>query len=305
VTDSAVRTDYAPESGFTETTVGDYLALLKPRVMSLVVFTGLVGMLLAPGQIHPLIGVVAILCIAVGAGASGALNMWYDADIDAVMARTRNRPLPQGRISPQGALEFGVVLSIGSVAMMGLVVNVLAAFLLAFTIFFYVVVYTMWLKRRTPQNIVIGGAAGALPPVIGWAAVTGSIDVAPLVLFAIIFMWTPPHFWALGLFREGDYAAAGVPMLPVTHGARETRKQILLYSLILVPLGLVPLFLGFAHAVYGVTAAVLGALFLFYAVQLWRRPSDRRAGKLFGFSILYLFALFAALLIESVAGWLF
>jgi protoheme IX farnesyltransferase len=262
-------------------------------------------MLLAPGQIHPLIGVVAILCIAVGAGASGALNMWYDADIDAVMARTRNRPLPQGRISPQGALEFGVVLSIGSVAMMGLVVNVLAAFLLAFTIFFYVVVYTMWLKRRTPQNIVIGGAAGALPPVIGWAAVTGSIDVAPLVLFAIIFMWTPPHFWALGLFREGDYAAAGVPMLPVTHGARETRKQILLYSLILVPLGLVPLFLGFAHAVYGVTAAVLGALFLFYAVQLWRRPSDRRAGKLFGFSILYLFALFAALLIESVAGWLF
>jgi len=305
VTDSAVRTDYAPESGFTETTVGDYLALLKPRVMSLVVFTGLVGMLLAPGQIHPLIGVVAILCIAVGAGASGALNMWYDADIDAVMARTRNRPLPQGRISPQGALEFGVVLSIGSVAMMGLVVNVLAAFLLAFTIFFYVVIYTMWLKRRTPQNIVIGGAAGALPPVIGWAAVTGSIGVAPLVLFAIIFMWTPPHFWALGLFREGDYAAAGVPMLPVTHGARETRKQILLYSLILVPLGLVPLFLGFAHAIYGVTAAVLGALFLFYAVELWRRPSDRRAGKLFGFSILYLFALFAALLIESVGEWLF
>ena len=248
---------FAPTAG-----VGDWLALLKPRVMSLVVFTGLVGMAIAPGALHPLLAAVAMLCIAAGAGASGAVNMWYDRDIDAVMERTRARPLPQGLIAPDDALAFGILLSAGAVGMMGLAVNWLAAGLLALTIGFYVFVYTIWLKRRTPQNIVIGGAAGAIPPVIGWAAVTGDLALTPLCLFAIVFVWTPPHFWALALTRSGDYAAAGVPMLPVAAGARETRRQILIYSAVLAPLGLAPMLAGGLGWLYGAAAAVLGVEFL-------------------------------------------
>src|SRR6266516_442414 len=218
-------------------TVGDYVALMKPRVMSLVVFTALVSLLIAPGQIHPMIGFTALLCIAVGAGAAGALNMWYDADIDALMNRTAKRPSPRGRIAPGEALTFGIVLAAFAVGVLGVLVSWLAAALLAFTIFFYVVIYTMWLKRLTPQNIVIGGAAGAFPPMIGWAAVTGSVDIEPILLFLLIFFWTPPHFWALSLLRADDYARAGIPMLPVVSGEAETRRQILLYSLLLAPLG--------------------------------------------------------------------
>ncbi len=286
----------APPTG--EAGVGDYLALLKPRVMSLVIFTGLVGMVVAPGSIHPVIGLTALLCIAVGAGASGALNMWYDADIDAVMIRTCDRPIPRGRIEPGEALGFGATLSVASVLLMGLAVNLVAAGLLAFTIAFYVFVYTMWLKRRTPQNIVIGGAAGALPPVVAWSAVTGTLGIEPLVLFAIIFLWTPPHFWALALYRSGDYRNAGIPMLPVIAGADETRRQMLIYSLLLVPATLAPWLLGFAGLGYGVVAAGLSGLFLLGAVRVWREKSDRAARRLFGFSILFLFGIFAALLIE-------
>ena len=302
MSDAAIRTDYQPDSGVIEASVGDYIALLKPRVMSLVVFTGFVGLMLAPGSIHPLLAAIAIACIAVGAGASGALNMWFDSDIDRMMARTRNRPIPRGLVPREAALGFGMVLSVGSVTLLGLAVNYLAAGLLAFTIAFYVLVYTMWLKRRTPQNIVIGGAAGALPPVIGWAAVTGSVALPPLLMFAIIFMWTPPHFWALGLFREGDYAAAGVPMLPVTHGARVTRINILVYSLILAPLGVAPYLIGFSGLLYGAASVMLGILFLAYAVRLVVSPSDRAAKRLFGYSILYLFGIFAALLADSLIG---
>jgi heme o synthase len=238
--------------------VGDYIALMKPRVMSLVVFTALVGLVVAPGHIHPVIGLTALICIAVGAGAAGALNMWYDADIDARMARTAARPIPAGRLLPGEALAFGLTLAGFSVVVLGLLVNVVAAALLAGTIGFYVVVYTMWLKRRTPQNIVIGGAAGALPSMIGWAAATGGVTLEPVVLFLIIFFWTPPHFWALALYRTEDYARAGIPMLPVVSGAEETRRQILLYTLLLAPLGLAPWFLGYAGLSYGITALVAG-----------------------------------------------
>jgi len=238
--------------------VGDYFALLKPRVMSLVVFTGFSGLYLAPGSLHPVLAVTAVLCIALGAGAAGAINMWYDRDIDVLMSRTRMRPVADGRIEPGVALGFGVSLAVASVGLMGLAINLTAAALLALTILFYVFVYTMWLKRRTPQNIVIGGAAGALPPVIGWAAVTGGIDLLPIILFMIVFIWTPPHFWALALYRSGDYEAAGVPMLPVVAGRDETRRQILLYSLVLVPLTLIPSLLGLAGVIYGVGAALLG-----------------------------------------------
>src|SRR5215467_617855 len=224
--------------------VEDYLALLKPRVMSLVVFTALVGLLVAPGHIHPFIGFVALLCIAIGAGASGALNMWYDADIDAVMTRTKKRPIPAGRVEPGEALAFGTTLSVFSVAVLGVLVNWFAAALLAFTIFFYVFIYTMWLKRSTPQNIVIGGAAGAFPPVVGWAAVTGDVTLAPVLMFLIIFFWTPPHFWALSLLKSDDYRRAGVPMLPVVSGFDETRRQILLYTIVLAPVGLTPWLFG-------------------------------------------------------------
>jgi protoheme IX farnesyltransferase len=286
-----------------EASPGDYLALMKPRVMSLVVFTALVGLMIAPAHIHPVIGFTALLCIAVGAGASAALNMWYEADIDAVMTRTAGRPIPRGRITPGEALGFGVTLAGFSVVVMGLLVNPLAAALLAFTIFFYAVVYTMWLKRSTPQNIVIGGAAGAFPPVIGWAAANGSIGIEPLLLFLIIFVWTPPHFWALSLAYTEDYARARVPMLPVVAGPQETRRQILLYSILLAPIGVGPWFLGYAGAAYGVTALVAGALMVAFAWRLrGERDEERAAGaarRLFAFSILYLFILFAVLLIEG------
>jgi protoheme IX farnesyltransferase len=283
----------------------DYFALLKPRVMSLVVFTAVTGMVLAPGSLHPVLAVVAILCIAVGAGASGAINMWFDADIDADMKRTRNRPIPAGRIRADEALAFGAILAGGSVLVMGLAVNWVAAALLAFTIFFYVFIYTMWLKRRTPQNIVIGGAAGAFPPVVAWAAVTGDISLGGLALFAIIFMWTPPHFWSLSLYRCGDYARVGVPMLPVVAGLRETRLQILIYSVLLVPITLLPWFMGMVGAVYGVAASALGAVFLTGAVRVFRDRGEEQkpARQMFGFSILYLFLLFALLLAEGLVGW--
>src|SRR5476649_170942 len=232
-------------------TVGDYIALMKPRVMSLVVFTALVGMAVAPGSLHPVTGFTALLCIAIGAGASGALNMWYDADIDALMTRTARRPVPMGRMQPGEALAFGLTLASFSVVVLGLLVNVLAAGLLAFTIFFYVAVYTMWLKRSTPQNIVIGGAAGAFPPMIGWAAACGSFSLELVLLFAIIFFWTPPHFWALALYRTEDYARAGIPMLPVVAGDASTRRHILFYTLIVVPIGIAPWLLGYAGALYG------------------------------------------------------
>jgi protoheme IX farnesyltransferase len=283
--------------------VGDYLALMKPRVMSLVVFTALVGMVIAPAHIHPVIGLTALICISVGAGAAGALNMWYDADIDAVMTRTRSRPIPRGRIAPGEALAFGVTLAGFAVAVMGLLVNWFAATLLAFTICFYVLVYTMWLKRSTRQNIVIGGAAGALPPMIGWAAVTGGISVEPFLLFLIVFLWTPPHFWALSLTRVDDYSRAGLPMLPVVAGADETRRQILLYSIALVCASAAPWWFGHAGAVYAATALVMGALMVMLALRLRSAQDERQARhaaqRLFGFSILYLFIVFAALLIEA------
>ncbi|MCA3578269.1 MAG: protoheme IX farnesyltransferase [Bradyrhizobium sp.] len=284
----------------------DYVSLLKPRVMSLVVFTALCGMLAAPGDIHPVIAFTAILCITVGAGAAGALNMWYEADIDALMKRTRGRPLPAGRIEPDSALGFAVTLSGLSVLVMGVAVNWLSAALLLGSILFYVVVYTMWLKRRTPQNIVIGGAAGAFPPVIGWAAVTGDVTLLPVLLFAIIFLWTPPHFWALALFVRSDYAAAGVPMLPVTAGQAETRRQVFLYTLPLVAVSVAPWALGLTGAIYGVSAALLGAAFLWLAIKVARNtatePAEMQPEKrLFAFSILYLFALFAALVVDKVA----
>jgi protoheme IX farnesyltransferase len=282
--------------------VADYFALMKPRVMFLVVFTALVGLVAAPGDMHPVLAIAALICIAVGAGASGALNMWYDADIDAAMARTAGRPIPRGRISPDEALVFGVLLGVGSVICLGLMANWVAASLLALTIAFYVMIYTMWLKRSTPQNIVIGGAAGAVPPMIGWAAATGSVSLESFVLFLIIFMWTPPHFWALALLRAADYERAGVPMLPVTHGPDETRRQILIYSVILAPLGMVPAVIGLGGTLYMVVAAMLGSLFVVLAIDCYREregeKADRAAKHLFAYSVLYLFLLFAVLLVE-------
>ena len=279
--------------------VGDYVALLKPRVMSLVIFTALVGLVVAPGHFHPVLGFVALLCIAIGAGAAGALNMWYDADIDAVMTRTADRPIPAGRVTPGEALGFGMTLAVGAVAVLGLATNWLAAGLLAFTIFFYVAIYTMWLKRSTPQNIVIGGAAGAFPPMIGWAAATGGVGIESILLFLIIFFWTPPHFWALSLWRAGDYARAGIPMLPVVAGDAETRRQILIYSLILAPLGAAPWLAGYAGLFYGVVATAAGIGILALAVQVRRESGLVAAKRLFAFSILYLFALFAVLLVDD------
>jgi protoheme IX farnesyltransferase len=279
---------------------------MKPRVMSLVVFTALVGLVLAPGPVHPLTAFTALLCIAVGAGASGALNMWYDADIDSAMRRTAMRPIPRGRVTPDEALGFGVMLAAGSVSVMGVLVNWAAAGLLALTIGFYIVVYTMWLKRRTPQNIVIGGAAGAFPPMIGWAVVTGGVSLESAALFLIIFVWTPAHFWALALIRQEDYERAGVPMLPNVAGGEQTRRQILVYAVLTGLAGLLPPALGVGGAFYLACAGVLGAGFV---VSAWRvfaggdgAAGERAAARLFGFSIVYLFALFAALLGESVAG---
>jgi heme o synthase len=282
--------------------VGDFVALMKPRVMSLVVFTGFVGLYLAPGHLNPVSAGIAVLAIAVGAGAAGAINMWYDRDIDALMRRTEKRPLPAGRMAPGEALGFGGVLAVASVLVMGLGVNWAAAALLALTIAFYVFVYTAWLKRRTPQNIVIGGAAGAFPPLVGWAAVTGDIGLPALALFGLIFFWTPPHFWALALYRAGDYAKAGVPMLPVVAGARETKKQMLVYTLLLWPLALAPALMGIAGMVYGALALVLSLLFTLMAVRVWRDAGDRSAKQMFGFSILYLFLLFAFLVIDRAPG---
>ena len=288
-----------------EPAVGDFIELMKPRVMSLVVFTALVGMVAAPGELHPVLAGIALLSIAVGAGASGALNMWYDADIDARMARTAGRPIPRGRVTADAALSFGTVLAIGSVLTLGVLVNWVAGAMLALTIAFYIFVSTIWLKRRTPQNIVIGGAAGAFPPMIGWAAVTGSVSLESFILFLIIFMWTPPHFWALALYRCRDYERAGVPMMPVVRGLRETRRQILIYSVLLVPLAVVPALIGLGGMAYAAASVGLGAIFLGLAVNVWRltegREADSAARQLFQFSILYLFLLFAVLLVEHVA----
>jgi protoheme IX farnesyltransferase len=280
------------------TSPADFFALLKPRVMSLVVFTGAVGMVVAPGVLHPVLAVVAILCIAVGAGASGCINMWYERDVDAIMRRTRNRPIPAGRIEPRTALEFGVVLAVGSVTLMGLAVNWTAAALLALAIAFYVFVYTVWLKRRTPQNIVIGGAAGAFPPMIGWAAVTGDVSMASIVLFAIIFFWTPPHFWSLALYRAGDYEKAGIPMLPVVAGPTVTRRQIVLYALLMLPLTLLPWGMGFAGTIYGVGAAFLGLVFIGGAVRILIAKTDTAARWMFRYSILYLALIFGLLVVD-------
>ena len=285
--------------------VEDFFALLKPRVMSLVIFTGLAGIVVAPGSVHLLTAFSALLCIAIAAGASGALNMAYESDIDALMARTASRPIPMGRIAREDALAFGWTLAVGAVAMMFLLVNALAAVLLAFTVLFYVGVYTLWLKRRTPQNIVIGGLAGALPPAIGWASVTGTLSFTPLLLVAIIFLWTPPHFWSLALCRSEDYARAGVPMMPVVRGKRSTRLQILAYALILVPLGFAPAAIGIGGPLYLAAAAGLGGLFLWNALAVLREKDDAKepaAHRAFAVSIFYLFSLFAALIAEHLLG---
>jgi protoheme IX farnesyltransferase len=284
----------------------DYFETLKPRVMSLVVFTALVGMVVAPGHVNPVIGGIALLLIAIGAGAAGALNMWYEADLDAMMSRTMKRPIPDGRILPGEVLGFALSLAVFSVVAMGLFVNLLSAVLLAFTIFFYAVIYSMWLKRWTPQNIVIGGAAGALPPVIGWAAATGSVSLEPIVMFLIIFVWTPPHFWALAMLRTEEYARAGIPMLPVVAGERETRRQILLYSILMAPVGALPYLLGYTSALYGAVSVVSGVMFVMAAFRLRNaaegEATKRAARKMFGFSILYLGLLFAVLLIDQGFG---
>jgi protoheme IX farnesyltransferase len=281
----------------------DFLALTKPRVMTLVVFTGLCGMLAAPVPIHPVLGFTAILCIALGAGAAGALNQWYEADIDAVMRRTQQRPLPAGRMDAQSALHFGVGLSAFSVILMGLAVNVVAAAILLISILFYVLIYTVWLKRRTPQNIVIGGAAGAFPPLIGWAAATGDVATLPVLLFALVFLWTPPHFWALALFVKTDYANAGVPMLPVVAGERATRVQIGLYTIPMALVAIAPWALGLAGPVYGWTASITTAAFAVLAAQVATRSTGDGDGmkpekRLFSYSILYLFVVFGALVVD-------
>jgi protoheme IX farnesyltransferase len=283
----------------------DFLALTKPRVMTLVVFTALCGLLAAPTRINPILGFTAILCIAVGAGASGALNMWYEADLDARMKRTRGRPLPAGRMDRQSALHFGVALGVGSVVLMGLAVNLLAAAILAASILFYVLVYTVWLKRRTPQNIVIGGAAGAFPPLIGWAAATGRIELLPVLLFLLIFLWTPPHFWALSLFVSTDYAAAGVPMLPVVAGIQATRHQVMLYTLPMAAAAIAPWPLGLTGAIYGIAASLLTTWFVLLAIRVgFSREADQKLMRperaLFKFSILYLFILFGALVVDRL-----
>ena len=312
MTDASIQTQ--PETG--EATFGDYVALLKPRVMSLVVFTAAVGLLAAPGTVHPFIAFFAVLCIAIGGGASGALNMWYDADIDRVMKRTANRPIPSGRVGADEALAVGLTLSGFAVVMLGLASNWVAAGLLAFTIFFYAVVYTMWLKRWTPQNIVIGGAAGAFPPMIGWAVATGGVSIESVLMFALTFMWTPPHFWALALFMNSDYEKAGVPMLTVTHGRRVTRRHILAYTVLLAVLAIGAAFTSIGGPIYLTVAVILNAMFLFGAGKIWRRDEEmaaadgyRREKRFFALSLLYLFLHFGAILAEAalrpwgLGGW--
>jgi heme o synthase len=297
--------DHHPQPGalaaihvVSEASVGDYLALMKPRVMSLVVFTALVGLVVAPTHVHPVIAFTALLCIAVGAGAAGALNMWFDADIDAVMSRTRKRPIPSGRVAPGEALAFGMTLATGSVVVLGLLVDWLAAALLAFTIFFYIVIYTMWLKRSTPQNIVIGGAAGAFPPMIGWAAATGSIGVEPILLFLLVFFWTPPHFWALSLLMKEEYKKVGVPMLPVVRGEGETRRQILLYSVLLYAVTQLPFCNGAMGVSYLLASLVLGLGFIGMATLLYRRADRRSALRVYLYSLAYLALLFCAMVAD-------
>jgi heme o synthase len=309
ITETKVMASLSAGEMIVEADYRDWIALLKPRVLTLVVFTGAIGLWVAPGHLNAVLAFTAILCITVAAGACGAINMWYDRDIDAIMRRTRNRPIPAGRIQPGPALGFGVTLAVGSVLVMGLAVNLPAALILALSICFYVFVYTAWLKRRTPQNIVIGGAAGAFPPVIGWAAVTGSVDLIPLVLFAIVFIWTPPHFWSLALWANDDYRRAGVPMLPVVAGAKETRRQILLYTLVLVPVSLVPFFVGFSGPLFGVGAGLLGAVFLERVYRVMTDLQDETgvslsrdmpAKRAFKYSVLYLFALFGVLALDRL-----
>ena len=281
-------------------TVSDYVELLKPRVMTLVVFSGIAGLYMAPGHLHPFLSLVAIACIAIGSGAAGAINMWYDRDIDARMSRTQGRPVPQGRIHESDALAFGLVLLGLSVALMGLALNWAAACLLAFAAFFYVVVYTMWLKRTTPQNIVIGGAAGAFPPMIGWAAVTGGVSVESIVLFLLIFMWTPPHFWALALYKNEDYRRAGVPMMPVVAGPLATKRQMVLYTALLFPLAVAPYALHMAGFAYLAGAVSLTAIFFIQSLRVLRDSGDRSARQMFGYSIFYLFAVFALLMADKL-----
>lgn len=284
----------------TQSSVGDYFNLLKPRVMTLVIFTGVCGMILAPNSeaMHPFLAIIAILALSVGAGASGAVNMWYDRDIDAIMNRTKDRPIPAGRVPAAEGLTFAIVFCVFSVLVMALAVNYMAAGLLAFAIFFYAVIYTMWLKRTTPQNIVIGGAAGAFPPMIGWASVTGDVSVDSIILFAIIFFWTPPHFWALSLFANDDYKRANIPMLTVTHGDKHTKIQMVVYTLILFPLCLAPVYTGLAGVYYGIAAILLNALFILSAVQTFKETDGyKSARRMFGYSIFYLFAIFTALVL--------
>lgn len=287
-------------SDYAESQIKDYMILLKPRVMSLVVFTGMAGIFLAPGEIHPFIALIATICIAFGSGAAGAINMWYERDVDALMKRTRKRPIPDKRLHSSNALEFAVAIAIASVFTMSIAVNFMAGFILLVAILFYVFIYTIWLKRRTPQNIVIGGAAGAFPPMIGWAAVTGSISFESLSLFLIIFLWTPPHFWALALYKNDDYTAAGIPMLPVVAGSEATRKQMLIYTVILFASTLLPLALGMFGEIYAVGAVLLGLKFLHYSYLLYKKYSENLARSMFKYSILYLFGLFVLMIVDRV-----
>ncbi len=280
--------------------IRDYISLLKPRVMSLVVFTGLCGMLLAPGEINPLIAFIAIFCITIGSGASGAINMWYERETDKLMKRTENRPLPQGRIKPENALDFAGILAFFSVFLMAFAVNITSAFLLLCAILFYVFIYTIWLKPSTPQNIVIGGAAGAFPPMIGWAAVTGDISIIPIILFLIIFLWTPPHFWALAIYKNEDYKRANIPMMPVIFGVEETKKQMLLYSVALFIVTLIPYFYGFSGFLYLTSALILGLNFIYHSYKVFKNPIEANCKKMFGFSILYLFLLFTFMVIDKL-----
>lgn len=304
----SVREDVTPQGAETLNSedaeprfrVNDFAVLLKPKIMSLVVFTGLVGILMAPGGADATTGLITVLCIAIGAGAAGAINMWYDRDIDLIMRRTQDRPIPAGRMNPKIALAYGVFLAIGSVIMMQVHVGTMAAGLLAMTIFYYVIIYTAWLKRRTPQNIVIGGAAGAFPPLVGWVAVTGTIDPGAIALFMIIFLWTPPHSWALALYRTGDYAAAGIPMMPVVAGERETKRQMLIYTVLMIASTLAPTILGVSGALYLATAVVLGTIFWIRIWRLWKAEGIEHAKPLFVFSIFYLFMIFLAMLADRL-----
>ena len=293
-------TPLSEQDSLKQASVSELASLLKPRVMTLVVFTGAAGLLLAPGNLHPFIQLLAVACIALGSGAGGMMNMWYDRDIDAVMNRTKKRPLPTGKVHPEDVLAVGIMIAVASVALMGLATNWLAAGILAFAIFFYAVVYTIWLKRSTPQNIVIGGAAGAFPPMIGWVAVTGQLSVEPILLFAIIFLWTPPHFWALALFRHDDYKRAQIPMMPVEKGARSTQRQMLAYALLLLPVTIAPTFIDMCGLPYGVAAALLSGWLVWMCWRVMKSGDDHAAARaLFGYSIFYLFALFSAMLLDA------